>query len=189
MAAHRIAAHRMAPQVGRFLPLNATLVILAWCTSVAVGASFVAQPWLFRLSLAVHVISLAVAFGAVLMVDWHGFLWLIRRRGIHEMGRLEHAARPVIWGGIAGLLVSGALLHPAVSSGVTQLKLAAVLVLMLNGVTLDPVVHQLHANPADTLFRGLRRGTRIHMVASMILSQLCWWTAVVVGFINALRAA
>ncbi|MBT1003174.1 hypothetical protein KIH31_11200 [Paenarthrobacter sp. DKR-5] len=187
MAAHRMAAHRLPPKSGRLLPLTVPLVVAAWGASVAVGASATAGPLLFRISLAVHVLSLTLGFGAVLLVDWHGFLWLLGRRGIHELGRLEHAARPVIWGGIAGLLASGALLHPAVTSGPTQLKLAAVLILMVNGITIDPVIHQLRANPAETRFTELRRGTRLHMLVSMSLSQLCWWTAIIVGFMNALR--
>lgn len=53
-------------------------------------------------------------------------------------------------GGLAGLLVSGALLHPGITNPVTQLKLGAVLILMLNGIFLVPVMHGLHAESHDT---------------------------------------
>jgi hypothetical protein len=179
-----MGTHSRPPRPGRLIPLNIFLVTVAWAASVAIAGAVVVPHPVFQVALVVHVISLIASFGAVLLVDWYGFLWLIRRRGIHEMGRLEHAARPLIWSGILGLLASGAFLHPHLDSPTTWLKLVCVLVLMVNGVVVDPLVHALHANPAETKFHDLPRGIKAHMLVAMVLSQLCWWTAIAVGFAN-----
>ncbi|WP_427017928.1 hypothetical protein ACQCSX_04780 [Pseudarthrobacter sp. P1] len=178
-----MGTHKLPPKTGRLMPLNIVLVAGGWAASVALGSILTVPSGVFRVGLVVHVIALVASFGAVLLVDWYGFLWHVRQRGIHEMGRLEHAARPIIWGGIVGILASGTVLHPHLSSGLTWLKLVCVL-LMINGVVVDLLVHELHANPADTRFHDLPCGIRAHMLIAMALSQLCWWTAIAVGFIN-----
>ncbi|WP_258061009.1 FTR1 family protein [Arthrobacter sp. 4R501] len=43
-------------------------------------------------------------------------------------------------GGLAGLLITGALIHPDITSPATQLKMCCVLGLMLNGISLVPVM-------------------------------------------------
>src|SRR6478609_3849668 len=71
-----------------------------------------AAAWLLSvtMSTAVHVsgyaynLSVVVAFGAIILVDWHGFLWLVGRRRLAEIIRLDGAATPLIWGGLAGML-------------------------------------------------------------------------------------
>ncbi|MBT2519562.1 hypothetical protein [Arthrobacter sp. ISL-28] len=65
------------------------------------------------------------------------------------------------------------------------MKLAAVLVLMLNGIMLIPLMRRLVAMPPRTSFAALPPGRRIHMLLCLGLSQACWWTAIIVGFVNA----
>ena len=113
-----------------------------------------------------HVIALVLSFGAILIVDWVGLLWLLGKRDLHDTRRLEAAAQPLIWGGLAVLLVSGALIKPDITSPVTQVKLLCVLVLMLNGVSLVPVMRRLHALPAGTHFRAVARRLRARLPAA-----------------------
>jgi hypothetical protein len=38
------------------------------------------------------------------VVDWLGLLWLLGKVEMHASGKLEAAAKPLIWGGLALLL-------------------------------------------------------------------------------------
>jgi hypothetical protein len=123
-----------------------------------------------------HLASLVAGFGAVLVVDWCGLRWLLRWSPLPDVLRVAGMVEPLIWLGLGGLLVSGVLLRPDLSAPLPLLKLAAVVVLGLNG---------LYAG------RLRRRGTapdgavaRLPLLACAAVSQLCWWTAVGVGFLS-----
>ena len=137
-----------------------------------------------RVALAAHILALVLSFGAILVLDWVGLLWLLGRRDVHDTRRLESAAQPLIWGGLAILLISGALLHPDLSSPPTQIKLVSILVLMLNGLVLTRTVKQLHLLPPATLFTAMAAGLRTRLLAALCISQACWWTSVLVGLLN-----
>jgi transposase-like protein len=83
------------PSVAR-LPLWSRLlgVILAWGCTLLLSVTVTATEPVVGLAAAVHVLCLAVAFGAVIVVDWHGLLWLTGRRGLLESTRLAAAAAP-----------------------------------------------------------------------------------------------
>ena len=158
---------------------------VAWLLSVGASTVISVGAPAYSLAVVLHVLSMVVAFGAIILVDWHGFLWLVGRRTLAEIIRLDGAATPLIWGGLAGMLVTGAFLSPHLASPMTDLKLAAVLVLSLNGIMLIPLMRRLAHLPPNTGFGALTTGQRIHMMACLAISQACWWTAIVVGFINA----
>jgi hypothetical protein len=103
---------------------------------------------------------------------------------MHECGKLEAAAKPLIWGGLALLLASGALIHPDLANPVTVVKLGCVLILMLNGLSIAPAMHQLLALPPQTRFGELGRRLRTRLMIALSISQTCWWTAVLIGLIN-----
>ncbi|WAH95993.1 hypothetical protein [Arthrobacter sp. MMS18-M83] len=157
---------------------------VAWAASVSAGALVDCGPDLHRAGLACHIIALVLSFGAILVVDWVGFLWLMGKRDIHDTRRLETAAQPLIWGGLAVLLVSGALIKPDITSPVTQVKLLCVLVLMLNGIALAPAMRRLHALPVGTHFKSVALRLRARLLVALCISQGCWWTAVLVGLLN-----
>lgn len=156
----------------------------AWLAAALVGHAADFGPELHRIGLAVHVLALVLSFGAILVVDWLGFLWLLGKRELHESGRLESAAKPLIWGGLSLLLVSGALIHPDLGNPVTVVKLACVLVLMLNGLSIGPAMHQLLALPPQTRFGDVARRLRTRLLVALAISQACWWTAVMIGLVN-----
>nr|WP_254703388.1 hypothetical protein [Pseudarthrobacter sp. C4D7] len=162
-----------------------TGAVLAWLLSVTFSALVNVGDDVHNVDLAVHDLFLVVAFGAIILVDWHGFLWLIGRRKLGEIIRLDAAATPLIWGGLAGLLATGVFLSPHLDNPMTEFKLGAVLVLSLNGIMLIPLMRRLARLPAEARFTDLTRGQRLHMVACLAVSQLCWWTAIIIGFINA----
>ncbi|WP_228404202.1 hypothetical protein [Pseudarthrobacter sp. L1SW] len=191
MATHRPAppetARPPAPMSRRQmqrLVLLGVLCTAGWLASVLVGHFVDCGPELHRIGLAVHILALVLSFGTILVVDWLGLLWLLGKMEMHESGKLEAAAKPLIWGGLALLLVSGALISPDLANMVTVVKLVAVLVLMLNGLSIAPAMHRLLALPARTRFSELTRRLRLRLLIALTISQTCWWTAVLIGLIN-----
>ncbi len=125
------------------------------------------------MALFVHLGSVVVGFGAVLLVDWLGFLWLTGRATLADVLRTAHGAHVPTWAGFAGLLVSGLFL--GVPAGP---KAIAVLVVGLNGIYAGVLLSELsrHPTPPTAL---LTRAT-----AATLISQIAWWTAVILGYLN-----
>jgi hypothetical protein len=86
-----------------------------------------------------------------------------------------------IWLGLAGLSLSGVFLAPDTSAPLTVVKLVAVLVVALNGLSAATVQRRLLALNGTTPPRRLL--VRAVLVAT--ISQAGWWTATLVGFLNA----
>jgi hypothetical protein len=127
-----------------------------------------------------HLAALVVGFGAVLAVDWIGLQWLCRRARLVDVLATASRLTVPIWLGLSGLIATGALLSPDPTSPRTLTKLLLVGFAGINGA----YVHRLNprltragdAPPMALLSRG---------VASTTVSQLCWWGATVIGFLNA----
>ncbi|WP_282331088.1 hypothetical protein [Pseudarthrobacter sp. AL07] len=166
------------------LVLLGMLCAAGWLASVLVGHYVDCGPELHRIGLAVHILALVLSFGTILVVDWLGLLWLLGKVEMHASGKLEAAAKPLIWGGLALLLISGALIDPDLTSLVTVVKLASVLILMLNGLSIAPAMHRLLALPPRTRFTELTRRLRLRLMFALTVSQICWWTAVLIGLLN-----
>jgi hypothetical protein len=157
----------------------------AWLLSVTTSTVVHVGGLAYYYAVVLHVLSLVVAFGAVILVDWHGFLWLIRRRTLAEIIRLDGAATPLIWGGLAGMLATGVFLNPHLSNPMTDIKLVAVLALTQNGILLIPLMRRLARLPPESGFGALSVGQRTHLLVCLGISQACWWSAIIIGFINA----
>lgn len=161
-----------------------TGVVVAWALSIVLSTVIVLPGELRTAVLFVHLASLIVGFGAVLMIDWHGLLWMTEWSDVRELRQADRTLVLPVWVGLAGLLASGALLAPDLQSPMTQLKLVAVLVLSLNGVALTRWTFELTRLPARTRFRSLSGRVRFAFIASAVVSQIAWWTAVLVGMLN-----
>lgn len=136
-----------------------------------------ADPVLHDVALFVHLGCLVLGFGAVLTVDWVALQWA---RGHRTLVDVLHAADQVhlpIWLGYAGLVLSGVLLAPDLTSPVTQLKLLLVVIIGWNGLAASLLRHRLRDRP-----RGLVLAASL-LCAS--ISQGSWWGAAVIGFVNA----
>lgn len=177
--------HRESERSTRRLVFGLCLAaVVAWLLSVTLSTAVHVDTFVHSIAVVLHVLFLVVAFGAIILVDWHGFLWLLGRRELAEIIRLDGAATPLIWGGLAGLLATGVFLNPHLTNPMTDIKLAAVLVLSLNGIMLIPLMRRLARLPSPTAFGDLSAGQRMHLVSCLLISQLCWWTAIIIGFIN-----
>ncbi|MEU3429846.1 hypothetical protein [Streptomyces gardneri] len=139
-----------------------------------------ADPLLHNVALFAHLASLILGFGAVLAIDYYGLLWLLGRRSLPDT--LEHAAplHVPVWLGVGGLLLTGMLLHPDPNAPLTQVKLVLVLVIALNGVHATALHHRL----TDLGHRGPTTGLLVRGGASAVVSQMSWWGAVIIGFLN-----
>jgi hypothetical protein len=148
--------------------------------AVAVALHLDVPDAVHELALFGHLAALVVGFGAVLAVDWVGLQWLRRRARIVDVLATASTLTVPIWLGLTGLIATGALLSPEPASPRTLTKLLLVAVAGVNGA----YAHRLHprlarageAPPLALLLRG---------VASTTVSQLCWWGATIIGFLNA----
>jgi transposase-like protein len=166
----------------RFPIILAGLVVALW-VSTLVPVTYELRP----VAQSLHVLSLVVSFGAVLVIDWHGLLWLAGRRGLTESTRLAAGAGPLIWGGLAGLIATGALLHPNLHSPLTVTKLVLVLAVAWNGAAMSALRRRMAQLPAYVKPADLpRRDWRLMMTATVV-SQVGWWGAIIIGFVNSSR--
>ncbi|MEU4215409.1 hypothetical protein [Actinoplanes sp. NPDC026623] len=181
----------------RLLPLNTTVearvpwrgtalalagVVVCWTAAVAAGTMLHPVGLVHDIGLFVHLVSLVVGFGAVLVLEVYGASVVLGRRGPVEVARFAAALDPMIWAGLAGLVVSGAALSPNVGSPATWLKLSAVLVVALNGINAHHLCARLTALPATRTLRELPTRLKIRLLGTGAISQAAWWTAVLVGF-------
>jgi hypothetical protein len=162
---------------------RAWLVVGAWALVLA-GASVIQAPWpLRRGALFLHLGALIAGFGAVLIVDLHGVLWLIGRRRLGELVQISSALQPVIWGGLLTLVVSGMLLHPNLLLPRTLIKLVLVLVATLNGLWAHELSGRLQSHPGDMTAGDVDQRLLLKVMGAGAISQAAWWGATIIGFL------
>ena len=138
----------------------------------------------YRAGVIVHLLSLVLGFGAILLIDWHGFLWAAGRRGIHEVQRVAQAAGPLIWASIGGLLASGIVLRPDLHAPLVWLKMAAVLIICLNGLAAGGLAHRLATLAPQQTPHTMPVVLRRRLLVAGVVSHVSWWTAIAVGLIT-----
>lgn len=138
------------------------------------------SPTVHEVALFAHLAALVAGFGAVLAVDWAALAWVRGRTQLEEVLTLAARLAGLIWLGLAGLVVTGIFLGPDPSVPRTAFKLVLVAVLTCNG----HVARHLHTQLERA---GLRppAGLLARAVGSATVSQICWWGATVIGFLNA----
>lgn len=158
-------------------------MVSVWAAVIAV-ASILHPPWaLHRGALFLHLAALVAGFGAVLVVDLHGVLWLIGRRRLGDLLLVTAALQPLIWGGLIVLVASGLFLRPNLALPRTQIKLALVLVATLNGMWAHGLSRQLEAHPAPTTAHRVDQTLLLKVMGAGAISQAAWWGATLIGFL------
>ena len=127
-------------------------------------------PGLQRGALFVHLASLVFGFGAVLAVDWVALLWVLRRRPLGDVLRTSRNTHLPAWLGYAGLLASGALLEPDLSSWATRVKLALVVLIGWNGLVATVMPEPLDRVAGTSAASGPTPPARVRSLT--LLSQL-----------------
>lgn len=160
------------------------LVTAALALCVSLSDMISPGPALYRAGVVLHLLSLVTGFGAVIVIDWHGLLWMTGRRSFLDSRRVAEAATPLIWAAITGLLASATVLHPDLASSLTRIKIGAVLLIGLNGVTVSALSRTLSGLPAQQSLRTLPAGLRRRLLTAALTSQLAWWLAIIIGLIT-----
>ncbi|GGO86064.1 hypothetical protein GCM10011584_07520 [Nocardioides phosphati] len=164
--------------VGRTVMLGVALVG-AWAASIAGALTLETSHNLHMCALFLHLGCLIAGFGAVMTLDWFGLLWLSGRRALADVLDVADAAHPLIWMGLLGLAATGMLLEPSLTP-LTCVKLGAVLLVAINGLNAMRLNHAM-----GRLDRDPDRPMMVWSAVTVSLSQLGWWTACLIGFLNA----
>ncbi|MGH9008562.1 MAG: hypothetical protein ACRDYF_01805 [Acidimicrobiia bacterium] len=158
----------------------------AWAVAIVAAAIFpLEDPQVARVALFIHLASMAIGFGAVIVIDVYGLLWLFGHRTLAELVALDAAAHTVIAVGVGGLLASGIALQPDLDTPLAWFKMLLVLVLMLNGLAAQRLLVRLGgtlppATRGDSIpWAAFQRG-----LAAALVSQASWWGAIAIGFIT-----
>lgn len=137
----------------------------------------------FYIVLFVHLVSLIVAFGSVLVIDVFGLLWIFRKHSLPYVLKIAGVMQKLIWIGWAGLVSSGVplLVMKAAVDNLTKLKIFLVLLVGFNGLFLDAV-----KRAGEKVPEGARTPAVLiyHIGLTAAISQLGWWGTVVIGFIH-----
>ena len=137
---------------------------------------------LFYIFLFVHLISLAVGFGAVIVIDMFGLLWTMKKISLALVNQVAGFTQRLVWLGWGGLVASGIVLIvlKGYIDNLTMIKLFFVAMLGVNGVLLHFIKKRMEQVrdgelPADLRFR---------IAFSSVLSQIGWWGAISIGFVH-----
>jgi hypothetical protein len=174
------ATHRRRSRpVPAYVPVAAILAV--WTAIVLAAPHLRAGEAVHQFALFAHLAALVLGFGAVLTLDWFGLMWMLGRQDLITLVRVAQVAHTPIWLGLAGLMASGMLLSPDTSAAPTVLKLVAVLAVAINGLAAARVQRRLLALDGAVPPRPLLAAA----VLVATVSQAGWWTATLIGFLNA----
>jgi hypothetical protein len=185
MTATRPASTTHAPR-----PLvDFAIVTAAWLVVVVAAAAVPLQvPQVARAALFLHLVGMAVGFGAVVMIDVYGLMWLFGYKTLHELVDLVTIAHGVIAVAVGALLASGIALRPDLSSPMACFKMLLVLVLMLNGVWAQHLLLGMKRTlPAEVRGANIPWAGFQRALAAALISQSTWWGAIVIGFLTSVN--
>jgi hypothetical protein len=139
--------------------------------------------FLFYIFLFGHLASLILGFGAVLVTDVFGLLWVAKFKKVtlHFLVSVSAITSKVIWIGWAGLVATGIplILMKGYVDNLTKLKLFFVLLVGLNGLFL----HWLHGQLTKVQERNtLPPLLKFRTFVGSLISQVAWWGALLIGF-------
>ncbi|WP_329050336.1 hypothetical protein OG738_00680 [Amycolatopsis sp. NBC_01488] len=163
-----------------YYAMSASIMLLAG--AIWLSTRVRPNPAWHDIALFAHLASLVVGLGAVLVADYFFALWAFGRLSFAEAVHSASRLHLLVWTGLTGLVASGALLAPDLGSAATVVKLCLVGVLAVNGVHATVLGKRMALVDDPVPVRLLVRGG-----LTTAVSQLCWWGAVVIGFLNATR--
>jgi hypothetical protein len=137
----------------------------------------------FFIALFVHVTSLILAFGAVMVTDHFGLRWMRGRIEFSRLLKLAGVTEKMIWTGWAGMVASGIpmVFMKGEIDRLMVIKLFLVALAGLNGYALHRIrkSNERYAGadsvPSLPIYRlGL----------ALLVSQTAWWGAFIIGFLH-----
>lgn len=131
----------------------------------------------------IHFVSLILGFGAVLVIDTFGLLWLLKKVKLSFVNQVANVTQPLIWIGWTGLVLTGIplILMKDSVSGLSIIKIFAVLVVGLNGFYLHIIKKSMGQVTEETVLPSL---IKFRITLASFISQAGWWTAIIIGFLN-----
>jgi hypothetical protein len=165
-------------------------VAAAWVMAVTAAAAFpIDDPQVAGVALFIHLVSMAIGFGSVIVIDVYGLLWLFGKRSLAELVDLDTAAHTMIAIAVGGLLASGIALQPDLATPLARFKMLCVLALMLNGLAAQRFLARLRTTlPPGTRGDSIPWAAFKRGLTAALVSQASWWGAIAIGFItNAAR--
>src|SRR3989338_726043 len=137
----------------------------------------------FTLFLFIHIISLVVGFGTVLVTDFFGFLWMRRTISKTVLTQVTRNTKKLIWLGYVGLVASGVglLIMKGYVDNLTKIKLFFVLMVGVNGIFLHLIDKRFAQFATDY---QMPPSLKWRVIVAMMISQVGWWGAVLIGFIH-----
>lgn len=131
----------------------------------------------------IHLISLVIGFGAVVVIDAFGLLWVMKKINLQIVNQTANITQRLIWLGWVGLVVTGTILvlRRGSISNISMVKVFFVAMLGLNGIFLHLIkknfnkLANLDSIPTIYKFR---------ITLTSLISQVGWWGAIVIGFLN-----
>ncbi len=137
----------------------------------------------FFIFLFIHLSSLILGFGSVLVTDLYGLLWTWDRVRFSQVIRVSGVTEWFIWIGWGGMVAAGIplLILKGEIDNLLIIKLFFVVLIGLNGIPL----HLLHKKVSK--FEEGDEVPRVFMfrlILCLLISQLGWWGAVTIGFMH-----
>ena len=162
-------------------------VMIALYVSLWLGTQLVPQPWLHMVMLFGHLASIIIGLGAAVFLEFNGFLWTIERRSLSATcatterlglgGRVDRHPRAVRHGCVPA---TRPLEQP-----LTVIKMGAVLLVAMNGVAMTRLTAELSRLPGPVPLRlGAASRASCGACGVPLVSQVGWWTAVIIGMLN-----
>jgi hypothetical protein len=131
----------------------------------------------------IHLSGLVLGFGAVLVTDLYGLLWVRDRVRFPQLVRVSELNEKFIWGGWGTMVAAGIplIVLKGMVDELMMVKLFFVGLIGVNGL----VLHYLHKH-----IEGYAKGddvpniTMFRLTLSLIVSQIAWWGAMLIGFLH-----
>ena len=131
----------------------------------------------------IHLVSLVMGFGAVMVIDTFGLLWLLKKVKLSFVQQVANTTQPLIWIGWSLLVLTGIplIVMKGGVSGLSMIKIFAVLLLGVNGVYLHIIKKSMDNINDNSVMPSL---AKFRITLASFISQAGWWTAIVIGFLN-----
>ncbi|MBP6980037.1 hypothetical protein KBB41_03270 [Candidatus Curtissbacteria bacterium] len=139
-----------------------------------------------KFPLFIHLISTIVGFGAVIVIDVWGFLWIINKQKLSQVMSVARVTQILIWIGFFGLVLSGLFLGAHYDKPRTQLKIGLVILLGINGLYLE-YIKRWAKKLGDIEFAKAPVMFKVQIGMASIVSQVGWWGTILIGFLTANR--
>lgn len=137
----------------------------------------------FFILLFVHLSCLILGFGSVLVTDLYGLLWIRDRVRFTQIVKVSGVIEKFVWAGWGGMVAAGIplLVLKGEIDNLMILKLAFVVLIGINGIFLHLLQKKLREFRDDDDVPDI---FMFRLMLSIILSQLGWWGAIIIGFLH-----